>query len=153
MKEKCEDVYDERQILERGRAFRNGYISLFLSMLVCYFVKNYEVKPLVDDFSAMVMCFWLSIVVISVTMIVRNAYDGIHEGRNAVIVSIMGALGLFALIVEIIKGFCGSFDFYSSTSTIFISVSLFVIFTVYRVKRWRDGKQETAARDEIEKGS
>ncbi len=136
--------YDERQILERGKAFRNGYISLAVAMLVCYFINSGLNHSMIDDFSQLLFCIWVSIVVVSVTMIVRNAYDGIYEGRNAVVVWVMGAAGIFILFAEIIKWFRGTLTFYSNAGTVFSGVSLLIICAVYSVKRQRDRKRDNS---------
>lgn len=142
MKEKCE--YDERQILERGKAFRRGYISLAVAMLVCFFIKDCFELNFMDDASVMLTCLWVSVVITSVTMIVKNAYEGIYEGRNAIVVSGMGVAGAFVVLTEIIKGLRGNFVFYSDAGAISCGIGLLVIFTVYHVKKRQDRLKEIA---------
>ena len=138
-----DDRFDERQVLERGNAFRNGYIALAAAMLVCYFVKDCFEVNLVDDSSIMLGCIWVSAAVFAVTMIVKDAYDGIHEGRNCVIVTIMGATGFFILAMEIIKGIKGTLVFYSAAGNLVCAISLLTICTVYWVKRKHERERES----------
>ncbi len=140
--------FDERQILERGKAWRNGYLSLAAAVLAFYFIKDcFEVRLPMNDFSVVMACIWVSAVVFCVTMIVRNAYDGVSDGRNAVAVSAMGAVGLFVLASEIVKGLEGTFVFYSSAGTVITAASLLTICAVYWVKRLRDRKRNAAAEE------
>ena len=45
----CDMFYDERQAIERGRAFRNGYLTLALAMLACFLIRAcFEWNP-IDD--------------------------------------------------------------------------------------------------------
>lgn len=142
--EQAEIRFDERQILERGKAFRNGYISLATAMLVCFLIKDCFEMNLVDDSSIMLACLWVSVVVFSVTMIVKNAYDGIHEGRNAVVVSFMGAAGFFILVIESIKGIRGTFVLFSAAGNLICAASMLTICAVYWAKRQRDRKRDNA---------
>lgn len=135
--------FDERQVLERGNAFRNGYIALAAAMLVCYFVKDCFEVNLVDDSSILLVCLWVSAVVFAVTMIVKDAYDGIHEGRNLMVITVMGAVGCFMLVVEIIKAVRGTFAFYSTAGVLISAVGMLTICIVYWVKRRRDKKQDS----------
>lgn len=135
--------FDERQILERGNAFRNGYIALAAAMLVCYFVKDGFEVDLADDSSILLGCIWVSAVVFAVTMIVKNAYDGIHEGRNSILVTFMGAVGFFMLVFEIIKAVRGTFVFYSTAGILVSAVGMLTICIIYWIKRKRDRKQDS----------
>lgn len=140
----CCKFYDERQAIERGKAFRNGYISLVLAMFACFFIREcLEWNP-VDNYSMLLLCLWISLSVVSVTLIVRNAYDGIYEGRNAVAVWVMGVAGTICLIYEVVSGIKGKFSFYHDIGALFSGVCLVLIFTVYMVKRSTDRKLEKA---------
>jgi hypothetical protein len=136
--------YDERQIIERGNAFRNGYLSLLAAVAICYFLRDIFGWEPVDGGSAMLLCIWISAVVISVTMIVKNAYDGIQEGWNSVAVWVMGATGMFCLVGVIVRGILGTFNWYDGGGAVFTSIGMLVIFIVYRVKQRRDKQAERA---------
>ena len=59
--------YDERQSIERGNAFRNGYLSLLAAIAACYFLRDAIGWKPVDDGAAMLLCFWISVVTVSAT--------------------------------------------------------------------------------------
>ena len=138
-----DDRFDERQVLERGNAFRNGYIALAAAMLVCFFVRDCCEVNLVDDSSILLVCLWVSAAVFAVTMIVKDAYDGIHEGRSSILVTFMGAVGSFMLVVEIIKAVRGTFAFYSAAGILVSAVGMLTICIVYWFERQRDKKQDS----------
>ena len=138
----CCKFYDERQAIERGKAFRNGYISLALAMFVCLFVRECCEWDPVDNYSMFLLCLWVSLAVVSVTLIVKNAYDGIYEGRNAATVWIMGVAGVICLIYETVSGVKGKFSFYHDIGALFSGICLVLIFVVYMVKRSTDRKLE-----------
>lgn len=135
--------FDERQVLERGNAFRNAYIALAVAMLVCYFAKDCFEVNLVDDSSIMLGCLWVSAVAFAVTMIVKDAYDGIHEGKSSILVTIMGIVGCFMLVVEIIKAVRGTFVFYSTAGILVSAVGMLTICIIYWIKRKRDRKHDS----------
>lgn len=138
----CNIFYDERQAIERGRAFRNGYITLALAMLLCFLIRDcFEWNP-IDDYSMFLFCIWTSLVVVSVNLILNNAYDGIYEGRNALAAWIMGFAGTVCLVGEAVRGVKGKFTFYNDFGTLFSGIGLITIFSVYMVKRSHDAKQE-----------
>mgnify|MGYP000882020923 CR=1 FL=1 len=90
------------------------------------------------------LCFWISVVTVSATMIVKNAYDGIADGQKAVIVWIMGAAGTVGFTDVVVRGIRGTFDWYGNAGTVFTAAGLLVIFAVYRVKRRHDERLERA---------
>lgn len=140
----CDQFYDERQALERGRAFRNGYLTLALAMLVCFLIRDYFEWNPIDDYSMFLFCIWISLVVVSVTLILKNAYDGIYEGRNAFAVWVMGFAGVACLVFESVRNAKGKLSLYNDFGTLFSGICLIIIFAVYMVKRSHDGKHEKA---------
>lgn len=134
--------YDERQAIERGKAFRNGYISMFATMLFCYLEKDCFRWNLLDDFSMLNFCTWVPLSVVSVTLILRNAYDGINEGYNVFGVWCMGLTGVFMLFVVADSVATGNFTVYHNSGFIFLGSGMIIIAAVYIVKRSIDRKRE-----------
>lgn len=129
-----EKIYDERQMIERGKASRNGYIALAAAMLACFFIKDCFEVDFIDDSSAVLCCLWVSAVAFAVTMIVKDAYDGVYEGRNSIVVTVMGAAGCFMLAAEMVSAARGTFVFYNSAGVLVSAVSMQTVCAVYWVK-------------------
>lgn len=96
----------------------------------------------------LLLCLWISLAVVSVTLIVKNAYDGIYEGRNAAAVWVMGVAGAICLVYETVSAVKGRFTFYHDAGSLFSGICLVVIFAVYMTKRSNDRKlQKTEEQD------
>lgn len=134
--------YDERQTIERGKAFRNGYISVSAIVFVCYVGKDWFQWNLLDDFSMFMLCTCVPSAVVYVTLIVKNAYDGIYEGRSTVIAWCMGITGVFMLFVVADSVATGNFTVYHNSGFIFLGSGMIIIAAVYIVKRSIDRRCE-----------
>lgn len=143
--------YDERQTIERGKAFRNGYLSMSVMLLICYLGKDWFRWDLLDDFSIFMLCGCVPAAIVSVTLIIKNAYDGIYEGRNTVTAWCMGASGVFVLLSVADSVVTGNFTIYHSSGLMLLGSEMILISAVYIVKRSidRNCEKEEEQREKI----
>lgn len=88
------------------------------------------------------LCTWVPLSVVSVTLIIKNAYDGIYEGHNVATAWCMGACGVFMLFVVADSAATGNFTVYHNSGFIFLGSGMIIIAVVYIVKRSIDRRCE-----------
>lgn len=143
--------YDERQTIERGKAFRNGYLSMSVMLLICYLGKDWFRWDLLDDFSIFMLCGCVPATIVSVTLIIKSAYDGISEGHNIVTALCLGASGVIMLFYVADSVVTGNFTIYHNSGFVFLGSYLILISAVYIVKRSidRNCEKEEEQREKI----
>lgn len=95
--------FDEKQQLERGKAYRNGFFTLLALLLVSFFISDGLELHWLDSASLFHIFFWVSFAVCAITMIVKDAYDGISGSSGRVALSIIGIAGLAVLVTTCIE--------------------------------------------------
>ncbi len=141
--------YDERQTLERGKAFQTGYCTLALFTVLC-FALNEAGTHWASSFSQMLIGLWGSILVITIRLIVTNAYDGIREG-NFRILAIMLCLGGISIAGHIISKIADSqATIYNGIGELAVGVGALTIGTAYWVNYLHNKKLEKSE-EKIEK--
>lgn len=128
----CDKGFDERQTLERGKAFQIGYCTLALFIILCFALNEAGIHW-ASSFSQMLIGLWSSILVITVRLIVTNAYDGIREG-NFRILAIMFCLGGISIVGHIISKMADSqATIYDGIGELVVGVGALTIGVVYWV--------------------
>ena len=97
--------FDERQIAERGRAFRNAYLTMAAAMTVMFFINDVMEMYLFDGSAFYMMPTVLSLAVFICTAVIKDAFAG-YSGINNAVPAIFGFLGLFLTagsIIEIVR--------------------------------------------------
>lgn len=94
--------FDERQIAERGRAFRNAYLTMAAAMTVMFFINDVLEMYLFDGSAFYMMPTVLSLAVFMWTAIRKDAFVG-YNGINNAVPAIFGFLGLFLTVNSIIE--------------------------------------------------
>jgi|GEM_PF-3934761 len=98
---------DERQVIERGRAFQYGFLTLFALMTLCFMLSSGFELHVFDDFTTYMFCTWPAITVCFTMMIVRDAFDCINRSPGIALFSIYGLGGAFVIVstvIEIVRG-------------------------------------------------
>ncbi len=141
--------YDERQALERGKAFQIGYCTLAIFIVLCFALNEAGIHW-ASNFSQMLIGLWGSVLIITIRLIVTNAYDGIREG-NFRILSIMFCLGGISIVGHIILKIADSqATIYNGIGELVVGVGALMIGTVYWVNYLHNKKLEKSE-EKIEK--
>lgn len=145
----CGKGFDERQTLERGKAFQIGYCTLALFVVLCFTLDGAGIHW-ASSFSQMLIGLWGSILVITIRLIVTNAYDGIREG-NFRILAIMFCLGGISITGHIISKIADSqTTIYNGIGELVVGVGALTISIVYWVN-YLQNKRLEKSEEKIEK--
>lgn len=101
-KDYLEKDFDERQIAERGRAFRNAYLTMASAMTLMFFANDVLELKLFDSSAFYMMPTVLSLAVFICTAVRKDAFEG-FSGINNAVPAIFGVLGLFLTVNSIIE--------------------------------------------------
>lgn len=74
-KDYLEKDFDERQIAERGRAFRNAYLTMAAAMTVMFFINDVLEMYLFDSSAFYMMPTVLSLAVFMCTAVRKDAFE------------------------------------------------------------------------------
>ena len=140
-----EKGFDERQILERGRAFRNAYLTLAGTLLLMFLMNDGFELYIFDGLALFDISIMLSLAVFGCTAVLHDAFDSYDRVSNGVpiIFGIYGVISVIMSIVHIVKGdplieesgVIGSEIIFLFTGLCFASVGI-----AYLIKRARDKK-------------
>lgn len=93
-------IYDERQLMARGRAYKGGFISLIISLLFME-IANEAIKDVnLMGYSGVLICITISVTVFAVICIVNDAYISLYESAKKVVVMFI-VIGGFNLAIGI----------------------------------------------------
>lgn len=76
--------YDERQLLDRGKAFRYGFFSCLAANCIMYLLNELAFD---SSISSRLICFipiWVSVVVFAISCIRLNAFDTLRTNKTTV---------------------------------------------------------------------
>ena len=98
-----EKRFDERQLLERGRGFKYGFITSILTTLAVFCITDlFEIY--LPPRLILAVCIWLPLTVSTVYMITKQAYDGITDYRGMVLFTFLGIMAVILFAVTLISG-------------------------------------------------
>lgn len=158
-------IYDERQLMARGRAYKGGYFALMIS-LVALLIANESVKDVnLMNYSGVFTCIIISVGVFAIICIINDAYMSLYESAKKVLVMLVLlavlniAIGVSELISDggIIKTksimIIGDYknetkELSDSVSSLLVGIAILVICVVFLVKVSHDNK--VASEDEFE---
>jgi len=142
-----DDKFDERQLLERGKAFRNAYFVMVLTVAICHTVNSFA-EDLLDIQSLTTISIWASLFAFAATAILHDAYEPLNQKCFAYFL-VMGLGGVFMIGVSLWDLF---FDYgnaenisdfiNSEIRLMFSGVFMMGISVVYTFKHCRDKKPE-----------
>lgn len=143
-------IYDERQLMARGRAYKGGYFALMIS-LVALLIANESVKDVnLMNYSGVFTCIIISVSVFAIICIINDAYMSLYESAKKVLVMLvlLAVLNIAIGISELASdGIVVTLDAYNDTkvlsdgvSSLLVGVALVVICTVFLVKVAHDKK-------------
>ncbi|MGN0471122.1 MAG: hypothetical protein ACI4GV_09445 [Acutalibacteraceae bacterium] len=142
---KNNENFDERQQIERGKAFQWAFITSFILLaLFCIIENTFEICKF-STFFIFITTFWISFSVFGTKVILNDAFYGIKEKTSRVIFIIFGIVGFFMLVVDVIEILNGESlvtgnQLNDIVAMMIESVAMIEMFIVSEVKRIKDKK-------------
>ncbi len=100
---KRQNEYDERQQIERGKAFRNAFYSLLGSLIICCLINTPFKTPILNSLAVMVFPSMISLSVLITTCILRNAIDGLNYKNGFKWLSLVFSVGgIYYVVISVI---------------------------------------------------
>lgn len=90
------EIYDERQLLARGVAYKAGYFSLMFYLLLVILINNADKDTNYITDLMLVIGVYISIGVFAVVCIIKDAYMSLYENakRSILIMLILGFVNI-----------------------------------------------------------
>ncbi|VEU82217.1 hypothetical protein [Acholeplasma hippikon] len=137
-------VYDERQLLSRGKCYEISFFTLggtllldgFIRMMFNFHWSNYIV--------GVISAIFISVSVFSALAIKKDAYEGINSNRSQLIIVLL-VMGLFNLVIAVMSIINGEFIEGNMVTSYFLSLLAGVMslviagFTMY--KKFKEGQE------------
>ena len=143
-----EKRFDERQLKERGRAYKFGWASAILTAFTIFFMIDILGVELPTRL-AFNMSLWIPLTVTSMIMIVKRAYDGITDYRGMALFTFLGIMSVVLIVITLITG-DSVFENGALTDTAgtylmcLCLISLAVVYWIYHIKDVREYNAEIA---------
>lgn len=132
--------FDEKQLADRGTAFRYGFIAALVMMTLAFFATDI-LEMQIERSLLFYVCFWIPEIICAVTLIVKDAYDGINSHRGRVLMGTFGVLGLILIILPAIRVLSGSHSIAEEISPIFVGFCVLLQSLVYWAKQYSNQKK------------
>lgn len=132
----CE--YDERQLLERGNAFKYGFFAMLISLVALLLINESGFVTFGISFGSMITIA-VGLVVYAVYSIMKDAYLNLNT-TNTRYTILIGAVGICNLASGILAAIEDGIDFTSSELgaglNLICGIMLFIVFVALIVKRF-----------------
>lgn len=93
--------FDEKQLIDRGKAFQYGFLTAIAAIILNYFLNDMiEIK--ISPSTSFMFTLWVPLTICSIALIIKDAYDGVNSTMGMVGVSVFGFGGCFILVCSII---------------------------------------------------
>ena len=138
--------YDEKQIIERGKSFQYAFICAIVVNIIIFL--SYFVGVGFANGAICLINIGLPIAIYMLSMIIKNAYDGVTNAGEKLNISAMGGCGVALLIIflpDIISGKKLLIDnamITESAGALLISILILVVVLVYLIKKHIEKKSE-----------
>ena len=102
-----EKYYDERQIAERGKAFRFSLFTIMVLLILCHFICTVlDFKAILSD-HLFLSLFWAGFSVFTIFSIKRDAYEYLTNKKTSIFIMIIffigGLLISVTTLIDILK--------------------------------------------------
>lgn len=142
------NAYDERQIIERGKAFQIGFMTAVVLPLITFFATGVlEIK--IEPLTLFSIQTTVPIMICMMALILKNAYDPVNKRVAPILCAIFSTIGLYLIIFSGVRVYQGVDSFIRdgvvTNTTGFVVVGLAMIDTgiVYLIRRSKDKKELT----------
>lgn len=139
------NVFDEKQILDRGKAFQIGFAAALLTICAMQFAVS-VLGLRIDAEARFLITLQIPLNLCLMMLIVKDAYECVNVSAGRAVMSIYGAAGLFILISTLVYLMQGKLRFLRNgylTETIgHICTGGCMLLTcaVYWLHRYQNGK-------------
>ncbi len=140
--------HDERQIIERGKAFQIGFMTAIVLSLVTYLLTGlFDIR--ISAMTVFGIQTTMPIMICMMAMILKNAYDPVNKRIAPILSGIFSVLGLYLVLFSVGRVFLGQGSFVRdgvvTDTTGFIVVGMSMIGTgiVYLICKQRNKKELT----------
>lgn len=143
---KSNNNYDEKQIIDRGKAFQYGFISALLTICAVYFITD-VIGFKMSSYAIFLVILWIPIMITFIALIIKDAYDGVNCTSGRVILTILGIAGLCIIVMSALRiisrkeTFIYSGMLTDSAGQIFSGICMIVISIVYWLKQYFNSKE------------
>ena len=132
--------FDERQQIERGKAFQWAFGATLLLLLVYFLIDEIFELCEFSMFFIFFTSFWVSFAVFSTKAVLKDALYGINGRASRYCFAVLGILGIFMLVVYSIEMFQNKAllvdnKLNDSIASIIQSISMIEIFIISETKQ------------------
>lgn len=137
--------FDEKQIADRGKSFQYGFIASLATILGMYFLTAI-VGLQIDIDSLFLITLWIPMTTCFISLILKNAYEGIGSTGGKVVATFLGIAGLILSASSLYLAFTGSEALWENGAVthnagrVLSSLCMVAICAVYWIKRYSDNK-------------
>lgn len=104
LKKNTRQDFDERQLLERGKAFRNAFFTALFDVLILYALNEFAGLKFIDPEFICYFLIWTSAAVFLHTAIRHDAFETPNDmGEGRMLVIIWGVCGAFLLLSTVLR--------------------------------------------------
>jgi hypothetical protein len=140
------DTFDERQIVERGKAFQIGFFTAILLSLAVFFATG-VLDIRIEALTVFILQTSLPIMVCMMALILKNAYDPVKQRNGRILCALFSFLGLYLIVFSVGRVLLGQESFLKdgvvTNNTGFLVIGLAMLDTglVYLLRRYLDWKE------------
>lgn len=138
--------FDEKQLIDRGIAFKYGFLAAMFAILLVYFLEDI-IKISISRYAALIITIWIPITVCTIALVLKDAYDGVNSASGRILATMFGVLGIFMLVLfaqEISSGREMLLEGGMITNmggNIFNGICMIIISIVYWIKQYLNKKK------------
>lgn len=143
---KYSNNYDEKQLIDRGKAFQTGFLAAILTICALYFITD-AIGFKMSSYAAFLISLWIPLMTVFIALIIEDAYDGVNSAPGRVVLTLLGMAGLFlvgASALQIVFGKETLLDngvLTDSAGRIFSGICMMVICIIYWIKQYLNSKE------------
>ena len=143
--------FDERQILNRGFAYRNGFFTALFAVLGLYALKELFGAGFVNSDVQCYIPIWLSATAFSITAIRKDAFEELNDRNSMAVVMVtwiivgafFSAMGIYRLVRDFSQADIVLNELYADfVSHIVPAFCMLAVGIVWAVKRRQNKKNE-----------
>lgn len=90
--------FDEKQLIDRGIAFKYGFLAALFAILLVYFLEDIT-KISISRYAALIITIWIPITVCTIALVLKDAYDGVNSASGRILATMFGVSGTFMLVL------------------------------------------------------
>lgn len=88
--------FDEKQLIDRGKAFQSGFITAMITIVLVFLATDTWGVSL-SRYTTFLICLWTPLGECMVALILKDAYDSVNGAPGRVIMTVFVATGLLLL--------------------------------------------------------